>query len=69
MQVQFNKPVTIGGVTYGKGVHAIDSDSVKDDWFFDSLVKDGDAFVLQGEDEEKKADEDKPKKLARKSEE
>lgn len=46
MQVQFNRPATIGGVTYGKGQHAV-PDEHKDDWFFKALVQDGDAVVLR----------------------
>lgn len=49
MQVQFNRPVTIGGVTYGKGQHAV-PDEVKGDWFFEALVKDGNAVVLRADD-------------------
>jgi len=48
MQVQFNRPVTISGVTYGKGQHAV-PDEVKGDWFFEALVKDGDVVVLRAE--------------------
>jgi hypothetical protein len=48
MQVQFNRPATIGGVTYGKGQHAV-PDEHKDDWFFKALVQDGDAVVLRAE--------------------
>lgn len=49
MQVQFNKPVTIGNATYGKGVHNVPAEDVKDNWFFDALVKDGSAVVLRDE--------------------
>lgn len=47
MQVQFNKPVTIGNNTYGKGQHEVPSADVKDNWFFDALVKEGSAVVLR----------------------
>ena len=49
MQVQFNRPVTIGGVTYGKGQHAV-PDEAKKDWFFEALVKDGTAVVLRADE-------------------
>lgn len=48
MQVQFNRPATIGGVTYGKGQHAV-PDEHKDEWFFKALVQDGDAVVLRAD--------------------
>lgn len=53
MQVQFNKPVTLGKTTYGKGQHSVPEDDAKG-WFFDALVKDGSAIVLR--DEPKKID-------------
>jgi hypothetical protein len=49
MQVQFNRPATIRGVTYGKGQHAVPDDA-KGDWFLEALVKDGDAVVLRSDD-------------------
>lgn len=49
MQVQFKKPVTIGTATYGKGVHEVPAADVKDNWFFDALVKEGSAIVLRDE--------------------
>lgn len=49
MQVQINKPVTIGGNTYGKGQHTIPAEDAKG-WFFDALVKDGDAVILRAEE-------------------
>lgn len=49
MQVQFNRPVTINRVTYGKGVHEVPANDVKDNWFFNGLVNDGDAVVLREE--------------------
>lgn len=46
MQVQINKPVTLGANTYGKGQHNIpDGDAAG--WFFDALVKAGDIVVLR----------------------
>jgi hypothetical protein len=48
MQVQFNRPATISGVTYGKGQHAV-PDEARGDWFFNALVKDGDAVVLRAD--------------------
>jgi hypothetical protein len=50
MQVQFNKPVTIGANTYGKGQHEVPAADVKDNWFFDALVKEGAAVVLRAEE-------------------
>lgn len=52
MQVQFNKPVTIGGATYGKGQHEVPAEHLKDNWFFDGLVKEGSAVVLRQVEEE-----------------
>ncbi len=46
MQVQFNKPVTLGKNTYGKGQHEVpDADAAG--WFFDALVKEGGVAVLR----------------------
>jgi len=50
MQVEFSKPVTIGENTYTKGQHEVPESDAKDNWFFDALVKDGSAVVLQDED-------------------
>lgn len=63
MQVQFNKPVTIGENTYGKGVHEVPAADTKDNWFFDALVAEGSAIVLRGEEPaaEESAAEDAPK--------
>lgn len=52
MQVQFKRPVTIGKETYGKGVHNIPGADVEGNWFFDALVKDGDAVVLRKDEEQ-----------------
>ena len=46
MQVQFNKPVTLGGDTFGKGQHNVSAE-FKKDWFFNALLKDGDAVILR----------------------
>lgn len=50
MQVEFSKPVTIGENTYTKGQHEVPESDAKDNWFFDALVKEGSAVVLQDED-------------------
>ncbi len=47
MQVQFNRPVTLKGITYGKGLHSVPGSDVEKDWFFDALVKDGDAVIMR----------------------
>ncbi len=47
MQVQFKRPVTIGKETYGKGVHNVPDADVKDNWFFEGLVKEGNAIILR----------------------
>lgn len=52
MQVQFNRPVTIGKETYGKGVHNVPDADVKDNWFFDGLVKEGNAIILRKDEEQ-----------------
>jgi len=55
MQVQFNRPVTIGKETYGKGQHSVPNKEVKNNWFFDALVKEGNAVVLRKDDSEEDA--------------
>lgn len=52
MQVQFKRPVTIGKETYGKGVHNVPEADVKDNWFFDALVKEGNAIILRKDEEQ-----------------
>jgi hypothetical protein len=47
MHVQFNRPATVAGVTYGKGVHDVPDDARKD-WFFEALRNAGDLQVLSG---------------------
>lgn len=54
MQVQINKPVTLGSTTYGKGQHAIPAEDAQG-WFFDALVKDGTVVVLRADEPEQKA--------------
>lgn len=46
MHIQFNRPVTLGEVTYGVGVHEVSAADAKG-WFFDALVKDGEIAVLR----------------------
>jgi hypothetical protein len=46
MQLQFNKPITLGTETYGKGQHTVFNDAAKG-WFFDALVEAGDIVVLR----------------------
>lgn len=48
MQVQFNKPVTLGKTTFGKGQHAVPAEDCAG-WFFDAMVKDGTIIVLRDE--------------------
>ena len=63
MQVQFNRPVSINGNTYGKGQHDVPAQDTKDNWFFDALVKDGDAVLLRlAEDATAEEAEAKPAK-------
>lgn len=72
MQVQFNRPVTIAGMTYGKGLHSVPDADVSGDWFFDALVKDGDAVIMRKDEpvadvaEEVTEQEVKPVRKARK---
>ena len=47
MQILFKRPATLNKVTYGKGQHAV-PDADAQGWFFDALVKAGDAEVLRG---------------------
>jgi hypothetical protein len=49
MQVQINKPVTLGVNTYGKGQHTLPAEDAKG-WFFDALVKEGSIVVLRAEE-------------------
>lgn len=46
MQVQINKPVTLGKNTYTKGQHDILADEAKG-WFFDALVNEGSIVILE----------------------
>lgn len=63
MQVQINKPVSIAGLTYGKGQHSIPKEHEKD-WYLLALIQDGDAIVLRADDvqEESVAAESNTKK-------
>lgn len=56
MQVQFNKPVTIGENTYGKGQYEVPAPDAKDNWFFDALVKEGSAVILRADEGEAMAE-------------
>jgi hypothetical protein len=49
MQVQINKPVTLGSTTYGKGQHTLSAEDAKG-WFFDALVQEGSIVVLRAEE-------------------
>lgn len=49
MQVQINKPVTLGSVTYGKGQHTIPIEATKG-WFFDALVQEESIVILRPEE-------------------
>lgn len=60
MQVQFNSPVTLGKNTYGKGQHTVPDEDVKDNWFFDALVKEGNAVVLRQDEAQTEAPADIP---------
>jgi hypothetical protein len=64
MQVQFNRPVTIGKETYGKGQHSVPDEDVKDNWFFDALVKEGSAVVLRQDDAAEEVPEAAPEAQA-----
>lgn len=66
MQVQFNRPVTIAGITYGKGLHSVPDADVSGNWFFDALVKDGDAVIMRKDEPAEVAAEEKPVRKARK---
>ena len=57
MQVQFNRPVTLGKSTYGKGQHSVPAEEAEG-WFFEGLVKAGDVLVLR-DDLEAEAEEGK----------
>lgn len=49
MIVQFNRPITILGTTYGKGTHHVPPEA-KSVWCFDALVAEG-AMVIVKDDE------------------
>ena len=68
MQVQINKPVTLGSTTYGKGQHNVPAEDAQG-WFFDALVKDGSVVVLRADEPEQKvaAEAQGEAKAARKS--
>lgn len=51
MQVQFQRPVTFGKATYGKGVHSVPA-SLADDWYFKAMQKDGHAVILRADEPE-----------------
>ncbi len=46
MRVQFTGPVTLDGVTYGRGQHEV-PDSASASWFFQGLLESGRAVVLR----------------------
>lgn len=50
MQVQINKPVTLGSVTYGKGQHTIPIEATKG-WFFDALVQEESIVILRQDED------------------
>lgn len=65
MQVQFNKPVTLGKQTYGKGQHAVPAEDAKG-WFFDALITDGSVVILRDETPKPvKAEQAKPTRKGR----
>lgn len=47
MRVQINRPVELGDKTYGIGQHEIPGEVAIGNWFFDALVGDGDAAIIQ----------------------
>lgn len=49
MQVQINKPVTLGKNTYGKGQHTLPAEDAKG-WFFEALVNEGSIVVLRSDE-------------------
>lgn len=67
MQILFKRPATLNKVTYGKGQHAV-PDADAQGWFFDALVKSGDAEVLRGAESPAEAQE-APAKGKRKAKE
>ena len=53
MQVLFNHPVTLKvgtpeEQTFGKGQHDVPDALVKDNWYFDAMVQEGNAIILRG---------------------
>ena len=47
MHVQFNRPATVAGQHYNKGVHQVPN-GIEKDWFFEALKSAGDIQVLSG---------------------
>lgn len=41
VQVQFNRPLSLGGIDYEKGTHYVPEEHIADNWFYDANVKDG----------------------------
>lgn len=56
MELQFKRPVTLGKMTYGKGVHQVPAEDCAG-WLYDAMVKQGDIVVLR--------DDEKPAKAAK----
>lgn len=50
MIVQFNRPITILGTTYGKGTHHVPPEA-KSVWCFDALVAEGAMVIVKDDDE------------------
>ena len=62
MELQFKRPVTLGKMTYGKGVHQVPAEDCSG-WLYDAMVKQGDIVVLR--DDEKPAKAPKQAKTAK----
>lgn len=62
MELQFNRPVTLGKMTYGKGVHQVPAEDCAG-WLYEAMVKEGGIVVLR--DDEKPAKAPKQAKTAK----
>ncbi len=66
MKIDLKYPRRIGGKFYAKGQHEI-SDSLLNDWFVKSLVKDGDLVVMARSEQEQAIQSHKDMKEAKKA--
>jgi hypothetical protein len=66
MQAQVNRTITLNGITYGRGQHAIPATDAQG-WFFDALVQSGDVVVLRADETVQEEEADKPARKSKKA--